>query len=121
MAIEDTDLLSTPALYKTRAHVPWSSTRSLRSLAVPYHSLCSPLSAAQSAIARTLLAGVCHRRARGVRRSYAIRSQAPTPLHSAEPPSNSSRRTHEPKVEDNPNYFFVFYKILFDVIHKLYI
>jgi hypothetical protein len=48
MAIEDADLLSTPALYKTRAHVPWSSTRSpcvLLSLlhTARHHAPCSPV------------------------------------------------------------------------------
>jgi hypothetical protein len=102
MAIEDADrslsladLLSTPALYKTRAHVPWSSTCPLRSLAVPYCSLCSPLSAAQPAIATTLLATT-----HPARRSLSlpepvefagatpsvVRSRAPTLLHPVEPP-----------------------------------
>jgi hypothetical protein len=47
MAIEDADLLSTPALYKTRAHVSWSRTCSpcvLLSLlhTARHHTPCSP-------------------------------------------------------------------------------
>jgi hypothetical protein len=29
--------------------------------------------------------------------------------------------TREPKVDDDPNLFYVFYKVLFDSIHELYI
>jgi hypothetical protein len=36
-------------------------------------------------------------------------------------PSNSSRRTREPKVDDDPNYFVYFIKVLVDSIHELYI
>jgi hypothetical protein len=28
---------------------------------------------------------------------------------------------HEPEVDDNPTLFYVFYKVLFDSIHELYI
>jgi hypothetical protein len=36
-------------------------------------------------------------------------------------PSNSPRRTREPKVDDDPNYFVYIIKYFFDVIHELYI
>jgi hypothetical protein len=36
-------------------------------------------------------------------------------------PSNSPRHTREPKVDDDPNYFVYFIKVLFDSIHELYI
>jgi hypothetical protein len=31
------------------------------------------------------------------------------------------RHTYEPEVDDDPNLFYVFYKVLFDSIHELYI
>jgi hypothetical protein len=36
-------------------------------------------------------------------------------------PSIHPRHTHEPEVDDDPNLFYVFYKVLFDSIHELYI
>jgi hypothetical protein len=36
-------------------------------------------------------------------------------------PSIHPHHTREPKVDDDPNLFCVFYKVLFDSIHELYI